>query len=161
MAPETTGFLYPFIEADERNAGSSPLTSRPWRTRKPPEVVDLRRTTLESLATDIDEIAAEMAHRFDNGGRLFTFGNGGNQTDATSVVALFSRRSAGRALATRSLVADQATITALGNDVGFDLVFSRQLIAYGRPGDIAMGFSASGNSANLSQLSERHAVVGF
>ena len=45
-----------------------------------------------------------------------------------------------------SLVDDRAVLTALANDVGFDLVFSRQLIAHGRPGDIAVGFSTSGDS---------------
>ena len=64
-------------------------------------------------------------------------------------MALFTSPRARRVLPARSLVADQATITALGNDVGFELVFSRQLIAHSRPGDIAMGFSTSGNWENL------------
>jgi D-sedoheptulose 7-phosphate isomerase len=52
-------------------------------------------------------------------------------------------------LPARSLVDDQAIVTALANDVGFELVFSRQLIAHARPGDIAMGFSTSGSSTNV------------
>jgi len=55
----------------------------------------------------------------------------------------------GKPLPARSLAEDQAVMTALGNDVGFELVFSRQLIAHGRRHDIAMGFSTSGNSDNL------------
>jgi D-sedoheptulose 7-phosphate isomerase len=54
-----------------------------------------------------------------------------------------------------SLVDDRAVLTALANDVGFDLVFARQIIAHARPGDIAMGFSTSGDSRNvLSALEE-------
>jgi len=90
-----------------------------------------------------------MAGRFLDGGRLFTFGNGGSATDAAGFAALFTRPPWGRPLPARSLVADEATLTALGNDVGFELVFSRQLIAHGRPGDMAVGFSTSGNSANV------------
>ena len=91
-----------------------------------------------------------MAHRFRHGGRLFTFGNGGSATDADGTVELFRdpprRSAAGRAL---SLVEDHAVLTALANDVGFDLVFSRQIIAHARAGDIAIGFSTSGDSVNV------------
>ena len=90
-----------------------------------------------------------MARRFRAGGRLFTFGNGGSATDAASFAALFTRPPRGQGLPARSLVADEATLTALGNDVGFELVFSRQLIAHSRAGDMAMGFSTSGNSDNV------------
>ena len=90
-----------------------------------------------------------MAERFAAGGRLFTFGNGGSATDAEAVAHLYTEPPWGRALPARSLAEDQAVMTALGNDVGFELVFSRQLIAHGRADDIAMGFSTSGNSDNL------------
>ena len=90
-----------------------------------------------------------MAARFEAGGRLFAFGNGGSSTDAAGVVALFSHPPIGRPLPARSLVADHAVLTALANDVGFELVFSRQLIATARPGDIALGLSTSGGSVNL------------
>ena len=90
-----------------------------------------------------------MAGAFAAGGRLFTFGNGGSSTDAASLAALFARPPWGRALPARGLVEDTAIVTALGNDVGFDLVFSRQLIAHGAAGDIAVGFSTSGNSRNV------------
>ncbi|HWI04126.1 MAG TPA: SIS domain-containing protein [Acidimicrobiales bacterium] len=99
-----------------------------------------------------DELAAAgkaMAERFVAGGRLFTFGNGGSATDAEAVAHLYTEPPSGRALPARSLAEDQAVMTALGNDVGFELVFSRQLIAHGRKSDIAMGFSTSGNSDNL------------
>ena len=90
-----------------------------------------------------------MAERFDAGGRLFAFGNGGSSTDAAGIVSLFSQPPSGRPLPARSLVADHAVLTALANDVGYELVFSRQLISTARAGDIALGLSTSGGSVNL------------
>jgi D-sedoheptulose 7-phosphate isomerase len=99
-----------------------------------------------------------MAARFQAGGRLFTFGNGGSATDAASIAALFATPPHGRAVPARNLAEDLAVVTALGNDVGFDLVFSRQIIAHGREGDIALGVSTSGGSRNvLIALGEAHA----
>jgi D-sedoheptulose 7-phosphate isomerase len=90
-----------------------------------------------------------MAERFVAGGRLFVFGNGGSSTDAAGAVALFTHPPSGPAMPARSLVADHAVLTALANDVGFELVFSRQLASAARPEDVAMGLSTSGSSANL------------
>jgi D-sedoheptulose 7-phosphate isomerase len=80
---------------------------------------------------------------------LFTFGNGGSCTDSTTLAALFARPPLGNPLPAWSLTADQAILTALGNDVGFELVFARQLIARAKAGDIAIAMSTSGNSPNL------------
>jgi D-sedoheptulose 7-phosphate isomerase len=90
-----------------------------------------------------------MAARFEAGGRLFSFGNGGSATDAAGVAALFRCPPWGKALPAASLAADGAVLTALGNDVGFELVFSRQLMARSRPADMVFGLSTSGNSTNL------------
>jgi D-sedoheptulose 7-phosphate isomerase len=98
-----------------------------------------------------------MAHRFQHGGRLFTFGNGGSATDAEGAAELFRRPPGGRSLPAMSLVDDRAVLTALANDVGFDLVFARQIIAHARPGDIAMGFSTSGDSRNVLRALEEAA----
>jgi D-sedoheptulose 7-phosphate isomerase len=98
-----------------------------------------------------------MADRFRQGGRLFSFGNGGSATDAEAAAALFSQPPSGRRLPAVSLAHDSSVLTALGNDVGFDLVFSRQLIAHARPGDIAVGFSTSGGSVNLLRAFEEAA----
>ncbi len=65
------------------------------------------------------------------------------------MASLFARPPWGRPLPALDLAADPAVLTALGNDVGFELVFSRQLIAHAAPGDIAVGLSTSGNSRNL------------
>jgi D-sedoheptulose 7-phosphate isomerase len=149
MAPETTDFLYPFIEATERDAAPLLVDLAASAEAKAAESQSLRSRTLGALGEEIEEIAAAMGRRFSNGGRLFTFGNGGSATDAASLALLFTRPPAGQPLPARSLVAEQATLTALGNDVGFELVFSRQVIAHGRPGDMAVGYSTSGNSDNV------------
>jgi D-sedoheptulose 7-phosphate isomerase len=80
---------------------------------------------------------------------MFTFGNGGSCTDSTTLARLFARPPIGKPLPAWSLTADQAILTALGNDVGFELVFARQLIARAKTGDIAIAMSTSGNSPNL------------
>ncbi len=147
--PETTDFLYPFIEGDETDATTlledlARSAEGKWQLSSA-----LRVTTLTECDAQLRAIAAAIAERFQAGGRLFTFGNGGSATDAESVAHLYTQPPFGRPLPARSLAEDQAVMTALGNDVGFELVFSRQLIAHGRPHDIAMGFSTSGNSDNL------------
>ena len=103
-----------------------------------------------------------MAERFAQGGRLFAFGNGGSATDAAgdgrAVPPSPARSPAAGAL---SLVDDQAVLTALANDVGFELVFSRQLIAHAAAGDIAVGFSTSGDSVNMLRAFEEAARRGL
>lgn len=146
---ETTDFLYPFIEADERDAGTLLDDLAQSARGKQQASADLRKTTLERSADAIERAAAAMGDRFARGGRLFVFGNGGSSTDAASLAALFVRPPWGQPLPARNLVDDSAVLTALGNDVGFDLVFSRQLIAHARQDDIAIGLSTSGNSPNL------------
>lgn len=147
--PETTDFLYPFIEGDETDAESlledlSRSAQAKWR-----QSTKLRDATMALNEADLAATGAAIAERFNAGGRLFTFGNGGSATDAEAVAHLYTQPPSGRPLPARSLAEDQAVMTALGNDVGFELVFSRQLIAHGRVSDIAMGFSTSGNSDNL------------
>ncbi len=147
--PETTDFLYPFIEGDETDSGTLLEDLARSAEGKWLQSSALREATLTQSAAQVHATATAMAERFQAGGRLFTFGNGGSATDAEAVAHLYTQPPWGRALPARSLAEDQAVMTALGNDVGFDLVFSRQLIAHGRAHDIAMGFSTSGNSENL------------
>jgi len=95
--------------------------------------------------------AKTIAAVYRGGGRLFSMGNGGSSCDASHVAVEFVHPiTAGRpALAAINLVADLAMISAVGNDIGFDHVFVRQVIAQGRAGDGLIGISTSGNSANL------------
>jgi D-sedoheptulose 7-phosphate isomerase len=149
VTPEGTDFLYPFIEGDERDAAALLSDLAASAQAKGADSRALREATLAGCADELVRAADAMAERFERGARLFAAGNGGSSTDAASLVALFAHPPRGRPLPARSLVADEAILTALGNDVGFDLVFSRQVIAYGSAHDIVVGFSTSGNSANL------------
>jgi D-sedoheptulose 7-phosphate isomerase len=149
MTDEPTNFLYPFIDAQEDDPKSLLADLAASAQAKAAESLSLRRSTLEANTELIGSAAAEMAHRFSTGGRLFTFGNGGSCTDCTTLARLFAQPPVGKPLAAWSLTADQAIMTALGNDVGFELVFARQLIARGKAGDIAIAMSTSGSSPNL------------
>jgi D-sedoheptulose 7-phosphate isomerase len=149
MSDEPTNFLYPFIDAQEDDPKSLLADLTVSAQAKAAESLALRRSTLEANTELVGRAAAEMARRFSAGGRLFTFGNGGSCTDCTTLARLFARPPVGKALPAWSLTADQAIVTALGNDVGFELIFVRQLIARGKPGDIAIAMSTSGSSPNL------------
>jgi D-sedoheptulose 7-phosphate isomerase len=146
---EPTNFLYPFIDAQEDNPESLLADLAASAQAKAAESLALRRSTLEANTELLNQAAAELARRFAGGGRMFTFGNGGSCTDSTTLARLFARPPIGKPLPAWSLTADQAIVTALGNDVGFELVFARQLIARGKAGDIAIAMSTSGNSPNL------------
>jgi D-sedoheptulose 7-phosphate isomerase len=147
---ESTDFLYPFIEGGERDAGSLLVDLARSARIKSEAGAALRVATVDRERDTLGRAAHEMARRFERGGTLFTFGNGGSSTDAASVAALFSRPPDGTpALRARCLVDDSAVLTALANDVGFELVFARQLSAHATPDDIALGVSTSGDSRNL------------
>jgi D-sedoheptulose 7-phosphate isomerase len=157
MTEEPTNFLYPFIDAQEDDPKSLLADLAASAEAKAAESLALRRSTLEENTERLDSAAAEMARRFAAGGRLFTFGNGGSCTDSTTLAKLFARPPLGTPLPSWSLTADQAILTALGNDVGYELVFARQLIARARAGDIAIAMSTSGSSPNLmAGLKEAH-----
>lgn len=93
--------------------------------------------------------AAEAAIR--GGGKILFFGNGGSAGDAQHLATELSvRYAADRApIAALALTTDTSALTAIGNDFGFDRLFARQVEALGRPGDLAVGISTSGRSANV------------
>ncbi|HEX4202786.1 MAG TPA: SIS domain-containing protein [Ktedonobacteraceae bacterium] len=115
------------------------------------EVIALRRATLESGYEQIVNAGQAMARAFAHGAALLAFGNGGSVTDAQDLVAeLITPPFAGwLPLPAIALPNDIAVVTAVGNDVGFENIYVRQIIAFGRPGDIACGISTSGNSPNV------------
>jgi D-sedoheptulose 7-phosphate isomerase len=151
---EPTSFLYPFIDAEERDTDALSADLVASARAKVSESRRLRAATLERCAALLQTAGAAMAERFGRGGRLFTFGNGGSATDAQGTADLFRHPPHGRPLPALSLVDDQAVLTALSNDVGFELVFSRQLIAHAAADDIAVGFSTSGDSVDLLRAFE-------
>ena len=85
------------------------------------------------------------------GGKLLFMGNGGSAADAQHLAAEFVGRFVleRRALPAIALTTDSSILTAIGNDYGFDVVFSRQIEALGGPGDVVIGISTSGNSPNV------------
>jgi D-sedoheptulose 7-phosphate isomerase len=142
--PETepTGFLYPFLESEEKDLDSVLADVRASTRRKGADVIELRRG-IDPAA--VERCARDVRTRLDRGGRLIAFGNGGSSTDAQDLAADALRRG-WPALA---LTNDVATVTAVGNDVGFDNVFARQLIAAARSDDVAVAISTSGSSPNV------------
>jgi D-sedoheptulose 7-phosphate isomerase len=143
--------LYPFLEPTPPSDPAAVLADVTRSTReKVEEIALLRAAVVEADADRLAACATAMAARFAAGGRMYTFGNGGSATDADALAALFVEPGPGyRPLPAAALTDDVATLTALANDVGFDVVFSRQVATFGRTGDIAVGLSTSGSSANL------------
>ena len=114
------------------------------------EIVALRQRVASDAGERLAACAEAMVERFRAGGRLIAYGNGGSSTDAQDMARLFVNPPPGRVpLPALGLTNDVAVLTALTNDVGFDVVFARQLGAFGHANDIAVGLSTSGNSDNL------------
>lgn len=154
--PGTTGIeaLYPFLHGNAGNVDSLLAEVRKSTSAKAREIITLRELTIDLLAGLLMDCAATMAQAFESGGRLLCFGNGGSATDAQAVAHSFLLPTHGRAIAAMSLASDVAVLTAIGNDIGFDVVFARQIGALGRRGDVVMGLSTSGNSVNLLRAFE-------
>jgi D-sedoheptulose 7-phosphate isomerase len=154
--------LYPFLYSGGSDIDDVLDQVRRSTVDKAAEIVELRRLTVRRDAARLADCARAMARSFAGGGRLFAFGNGGSSTDAQAVATTFLHpRADGRALPALSLTDDVAVVTALANDVGFDVVFARQLAAFGRSGDIAVGLSTSGNSDNLVRAFEEASRRGL
>jgi D-sedoheptulose 7-phosphate isomerase len=142
--------LYPFLYEGVSDLDSVLEDVRRSTVAKAEEISELRREVAARDAARLAACARDMAGRFGAGGRLLAFGNGGSATDAQALVTLFLNPGpAGRPLPALGLASDTSVVTALCNDVGVDVVFARQIAALGRPGDIAVGLSTSGNSENL------------
>ena len=120
------------------------------------DVCALRTRVCDEQSNLIASAAAAAAERFARGGRLLAFGNGGSATDALDSVAdcLAPPFLDWRRLPALALPNDIGIVTGVANDVGFDHVFSRQILAFGRPQDIAFGISTSGASKNVLQAME-------
>lgn len=149
MTSESTNFLYPFIDSEEDDPEALLKALEDSARGKAAASFALRESTLAFESPQLAATASLVAERFRKGGRLFAFGNGGSSTDAATLVRLFSQPPTGIPLPARHLGSDYATVSALSNDIGYGVVFSRQLIAHATANDIAIGFSTSGNSENL------------
>jgi D-sedoheptulose 7-phosphate isomerase len=144
--------FYPFLfEGGKASVEDVLAQVRHSTLEKCREVIALRRMTLDSSGEQIIAAGQAMARSFANGAILLAFGNGGSATDAQDLVAelLTPPFDDWRPLPAIALTNDIAVVTAVGNDVGFENIYVRQVIAFGRPGDIAFGISTSGNSTNV------------
>ncbi len=159
--------LYPFLYAGKTDPAAVLAQVQASTVAKIAEIAELRRAVAGRDSDRLAECAAEAAARFAAGGRLFAFGNGGSATDAQQLATLFLHpggAAAGRRwppLPAMGLASDTSVLTALANDVGVEVVFARQLAAFGTKHDIAVGLSTSGNSANLVRAFDEAARRGM
>ena len=113
--------------------------------------IELKRKMMESLAPEVARAGVALAERLKAGGKLMSCGNGGSAADAQHIAAelvgRFERERPG--LPAIALSTDTSALTAIGNDYDFDSVFSKQVEALARPGDVLLGITTSGNSANV------------
>lgn len=160
-----SSFLYPFLKGAESDLHGVVSEISRSILQKADDVVALRAASRDPEG--LLETASLIAGRIEKGGKVLAFGNGGSATDAQDLVGdLVAPPGGGTAIRAVSLTNDSAVVTAIGNDIGFDNVFARQVIAHGRPGDVAVAISTSGGSRNvLAALEEARrrglATVGF
>ena len=166
-----SSFLYPFLGEAEHDPLAVLADVRESVVMKADEVQELRGRTLGESLAPLVAAAEALRSSFDAGGRLLALGNGGSATDAMDVVADFVD-APGKGWPSRramDLTADTAIITAIANDISTEAIFARQIIAYGRAGDVLVALSTSGNSLSvLDALAEARrrglvtvALVGY
>ena len=143
--------LYPFLHGKEQDPAAVDAGLLHSIEEKARESRETSVRFFAEQAPVLLDAAKALAAVYRRGGRMLTMGNGGSSCDASHVAVEFLHPiTAGRpALAAINLTADVAMTSAVGNDVGFEHIFVRQLIAHGRAGDGLVGLSTSGNSANL------------
>jgi D-sedoheptulose 7-phosphate isomerase len=113
---------------------------------------DVARKAENALGPAFAALVGACVASLKGGGKLMFFGNGGSAADAQHLATELSVRykKDRAAIAAVALTTDTSTLTAAGNDLGFERIFSRQIEALGRPGDVAIGISTSGKSANVA-----------
>ncbi len=157
-------FLYPFLADQGQDVPREVVLAqvRESTRQKSREICEMRQAFLAEQGDRLPAAAEAMARSFAGGGQLLTFGNGGSATDAQDLAADFLNPEPGFwPLPALSLTNDMGVVTAVGNDVGFENVFARQIIAFGRRGDIALGFSTSGQSPNVLAAFEQAKKQGL
>ncbi|NQW09525.1 MAG: SIS domain-containing protein [Alphaproteobacteria bacterium] len=107
--------------------------------------------TLDAVGDTFAVLAKTAVGTIRSGGKILLFGNGGSAADAQHIATELVIRYIGDRppIAAIALTTDTSALTAGGNDLGFDRIFARQIEALARPGDLAIGFSTSGRSANV------------
>ncbi|MGQ0678836.1 MAG: SIS domain-containing protein [Actinomycetota bacterium] len=143
-----SSFLYPFLSEAQTDAVPVLKEVRNSILQKAEDVIAMRNASVDEQA--MVEIARMIADRVRAGGKILLFGNGGSATDAQDFCVDLVCPADGMApVPAISLTNDSAVNTAVGNDVGFDNIFARQVIAYGKAADVAIAISTSGGSRNV------------
>jgi len=144
-------------------AGADAEALRGAILRKCRESMATKEQFFTENADRIAECAAAMARSFDEGGRLFVMGNGGSSCDAAHVSVEFMHPIIEKrpALPAIALTTDTAILTAVGNDQDFAMAFTEQLRMLGRRGDLALGISTSGKSANVNRALQAARELGL
>ena len=116
----------------------------------------------QALLAQIQKVTELCMDTFRRGGKLLIAGNGGSAADAQHMAAEFVARFEfdRPGLAAIALTTDTSALTAIGNDYGYERLFSRQIEALGRKGDVFIGISTSGNSRNVLKAMEVCAALG-
>ena len=145
--------FYPFLHGNEKEPQALMEELRFSLIEKARESVEVKTRFFEENKDTILQASLAIAKAFHHGHKLLVCGNGGSATDAQHVAVEFMHPiTVGRkALPAICLSNDMAMVTGVANDVGFDDVFVRQIIALGRESDVLLGISTSGNSENLLQ----------
>lgn len=115
------------------------------------ESIAVKQALLETQSNGIAAVGEKLVTAMRNGNTLFLCGNGGSAGDAQHIAAELVGRftKERRALPAVALTTNTSALTALGNDYEYAIVFSRQLEAFGKAGDVLIGISTSGNSPNV------------
>ncbi|MFO7754338.1 MAG: D-sedoheptulose 7-phosphate isomerase [Desulfobacteraceae bacterium] len=127
-----------------------------------------KREFIKENIPKIEQAAGLLADTLDRGNKILLFGNGGSAADCQHIAAEFVNRFRleRSPLAAMALTTDTSVLTSIGNDYSFDEIYSKQVEALGRKGDVALGISTSGNSPNViravdAALSKGLHVIGF
>jgi D-sedoheptulose 7-phosphate isomerase len=123
---------------------------------------DLKKTVAETLSGEILDSAHQIKNRLKIGGKLLLMGNGGSAGDAQHIAAeLVGRfKKERKALPALALTVDTSSLTALGNDYGFETIFERQIEALANKNDAVIGISTSGNSENVLRAIKKANSIG-
>ena len=116
----------------------------------------------EEKIKETEKTAKALAEIFNNGNKVLICGNGGSNCDALHFAEEFTGRFRGDRRALPAIaISESSHITCVGNDYGFDYVFSRGVEAYGKSGDMFIGISTSGNSGNVIKAVEAAKKIGM
>jgi len=126
------------------------------------EHIEVAKQSAEQLESKVSQACEIITNCIKNGNKVLLFGNGGSASDAQHIAAEFVGRfvKERRSLPAIALTTDTSALTSIGNDYGFERIFERQVEGLANEGDILIGISTSGNSANVIRALEMGKTLG-